>query len=338
MFIEWEPRNLMIMVGVVLGLIYGVIAQSTRFCVRRAISDLADNRGTQRLSSWLSAIAMAMLGTQILIAYDLLDISQTPYAPQSMGLLSFIGGAAIFGIGMNLTRGCPARLLVLSGQGNFRAVYGFIIVGISGYLVFKGMAATERLALQSIAPHTFGFSTIGSLFDGTMMLAGVIIIVLAMIMAALRLGRLQDVLSGSFIGAIISLAWFVTIIVGSDDFDPIAPQSLSFVAPIGEAIVYVMLASGYGANFAVGIVGGVLTGSLISATVRRELKLETFSTPQDHFLYTLGAIMMGVGGIFALGCSTGQGITGLATLSPWSLLATVTIFVAGFFSQKFLKR
>ena len=67
--------------------------------------------------------------------------------------------------------------------------------------------------------------------------------------------------------------------------------------------------------------------------IRQEFQWQTFESVADHVRYFLGALLMGVGGILALGCSTGQAITGVATGSIWSLLVTIIIFMSGYLTH-----
>jgi hypothetical protein len=78
-------------------------------------------------------------------------------------------------------------------------------------------------------------------------------------------------------------------------------------------------------TFGVMLVLGVLIGSHASARLRGEFKLEGFESPRDFGRHVLGAVMMGFGGVTALGCSIGNGVTGLAWLSSGAILAVAGI-------------
>ena len=132
------------------------------------------------------------------------------------------------------------------------------------------------------------------------------------------------------VGTVVAGAWSTTSVFGADDFDPMVPMSLSFVVTIGEALTYLQLASGLEPSFNVTLVLGVLIGAFGASLVRGECRLQTFETTADHARYFLGAILMGVGGVLALGCTTGQAITGLATGSLWSILVTGVMFGSGY--------
>ena len=145
---ELDVRGWFVLTGLVVGLLYGVVAQSTAFCVRRGISDLAEGKGSATLAAWLGALLIALPMTQWMLLDGHLDGSQTIYFPESLSWWTTLMGAAIFGAGMMLTRGCPARLVVLSGSGNLRAWFGLFVIGLSAYATFKGLMAETRVQWQ----------------------------------------------------------------------------------------------------------------------------------------------------------------------------------------------
>ena len=330
---EFDVRSLYVLTGLVVGCLYGSFAHATAFCVRRGISDLAEGKGGATLTGWFGALLVALPMTQWMIVDGHLDSSQTVYFPEALSWWTTLIGAIAFGIGMMLTRGCPARLLVLGATGNLRAWFGLLVIGVSGYATFKGLIAELRVELQQIASLELPMDSVLLLIPGLEWpLIGLATAVFGFF--ALRHGFNRDLLGGLLVGFLVAGAWSTTSVLGSDDFDPMAPMSLSFVAPVGEAITYLQLASGLEPSFNVTLVLGVLIGSFVSSSVRGEFRLQSFESASDHARYFLGAVMMGVGGILALGCNTGQAITGLATGSMWSILATTVVFASGYLMHR----
>ena len=330
---ELDVRTLYVLTGLVVGCLYGVFAQSTAFCVRRGISDLAEGKGGATLTGWLGALLVAVPMTQWMILDRHLDSSQTVYFPETLSWWTTLIGAGAFGIGMMLTRGCPARLVVLSATGNLRAWFGLLVVGLSAYATFKGLIAETRVELQQTAAIELPTESVLLLIPGFEW--PLIALATAIIgFFALRHGLNRNVIGGLFVGFLVAGAWSTTAVLGSDEFDPMTPMSLSFVAPIGEAMTYLQLASGLEPSFNVTLILGVLIGAFVSSIVRGEFQLQTFETTRDHARYFLGAVLMGVGGILALGCNTGQAITGLSTGSLWSILVTAVIFVSGYWMHR----
>ena len=332
---ELTVRDWFVLVGLITGILYGVIAQASDFCVRRGVADLAEGKGLAGATGWLGAIFIALPLTQWMLSERFLDESQMIYFPESLSWWTTALGATAFGIGMMLTRGCPARLVVLSATGNLRAWFGLFVLGISAYATFKGLLAENRVHLQQTGTWDLPTESIFALFpEIDTLLIGVATIVIGFF--ALRRGLSQRVIGGLLIGALVAGAWWATAIFGADDFDPTDPVSLSFVAPLGETITYVQLASGLEPTFNVALIGGVMLGAFISSMVRQEFQWRSFESVADHVKYFLGALLMGVGGILALGCTTGQAITGLATGSIWSLLITMIIFTSGYLTHAHL--
>lgn len=334
---ELDVRTQFVLAGLVFGVLYGLIAQPTRFCVRRGLSDLAEGKGDQTLTAWFAALFVALPLTQWMILEGHLSTEGMVYFPASLSLWTTVLGAAMFGVGMILTRGCPARLVVLAGTGNLRAWFGLFVIGLSAYAVFKGLGAEARVALQATGPLSLSTD---SMWQQGLPMTPILLIAVAVLFGffAFRYGLTREVWGGVLIGALVAGAWSTTSVLGADDFDPMAAVSFSFVVPIGEAMTYLQLASGLEPSFNVTLVIGVLLGAFVMSMFRGEFQLQTFESAADHGRYFLGAVMMGVGGVFALGCNTGQAITGLATGSLWSLIVTVVIFASGYGSARLLAR
>lgn len=330
---ELDVRGWFVLTGLIVGLLYGVVAQSTAFCVRRGISDLAEGKGSATLTPWLGALLVALPMTQWMLLDGHLDGSQTGYFPESLSWWTTLTGATIFGAGMMLTRGCPARLVVLSGSGNLRAWSGLFVIGLSAYATFKGLMAETRVELQQTGALQLPTESILLLAPSLawIAIAGITVIIGFF---AFRHGLNRNLVGGLLVGFLVAGSWSMTSVLGADDFDPMAAVSLSFVAPIGEAMTYLQLASGLEPTFNVTLILGVLVGAILSSMVRGEFQWQTFESATDHVRYFAGAIMMGVGGILALGCSTGQAITGVATGSLWSLLVTIVIFMSGYLMHR----
>ena len=332
---ELDVGGWFVLTGLIVGLLYGVIAQSTAFCVRRGISDLVEGKGSATLTAWLGALLIALPMTQWMLLDGHLDGSQTVYFPESLSWWTTLMGAAIFGAGMMLTRGCPARLVVLSGSGNLRAWFGLFVIGLSAYATFKGLMAETRVQWQQTGALQLPTESILLLAPSLawVAIAGVTVVIGIF---AFRHGLNRHLVGGLLVGLLVAGSWSITSVLGTDDFDPMAPASLSFVVPIGEAMIYLQLASGLEPTFNVTLILGVLVGAFLSSMVRGEFQWHTFASASDHARYFIGAMMMGVGGIFALGCNTGQAITGLATGSLWSLLVTLVIFMSGYVMHRSL--
>ena len=303
-----------------LGLVFGVLAQITRFCLRRAVAgdpaDRSEARGT-----WSMALAVAIAGTAGLSALGLVDLSDHRFLTADLPIVAIVLGGVMFGVGMVLTRGCASRLTVLAASGNLRAVTVLLAFAIIAHAAMKGVLAPARAALADIT------LPLGGALPGGAVTAA--ILALAALAVALRSGTTPArLIGGALIGALVPLAWVGTGYVLQDDFDPITVQSLAFTGPWAEGLFYTITASAVAPSFGAALIGGVLVGATASALVRGEARLESFESPSQTLRYLGGAALMGTGGVLAGGCTVGAGLSGVPTLSVAAVLALASI-IAG---------
>jgi hypothetical protein len=136
-----------------------------------------------------------------------------------------------------------------------------------------------------------------------------------------------QIMAGIAVGLLVTAGWFATGYLGADDFNPAAVTSLTFISPIADAVQYAMLSTGLTLNFGIAMVAGVFAGSLVTALATRRFHWEGYASPR-HMLRSIGgAALMGSGGAMAYGCSVGQGLTGLSTLSLASFVAVAGILL-----------
>lgn len=327
--------------GLIIGVLYGATAQRIEFCLSGGLREWRKGQ-PKRVAAFILAIAVAILATQILAVLDFFDLRQTlPRAlylqPGFSWLLIPLGGL-VFGCGMILARGCGSRALVLLADGNLRSLLVLFCLGISAFATLTGPLAHWRL--QGIEATTLRPPWPPPSFTGWLQAAGAestwllilpaIIISLALTFFALvRLRLLQspgNVAGSVFIGLLIPAGWVATGYLGADDFDPVTVESLTFVAPIGESIQYLMISTGVAAGFGITVVAGVLIGSLAASLVSRSFEWRGFESVGETLKSIAGGILMGIGGALALGCSVGQGLSGMSTLALPSFLATLGIW------------
>jgi hypothetical protein len=146
-----------------------------------------------------------------------------------------------------------------------------------------------------------------------------------------------NIAGGLIIGALIPVGWLITGVVGADDFEPVPLASFTFVAPVGESLMYLMVFTGATINFGIAVVGGIIAGSFLMAMTTNTFRIESFADASDVLRHFGGGALMGVGGVLALGCTIGQGITGLSTLAFGSVLAFLSIIAGGIYGMKYLE-
>lgn len=333
--VDITPRQASVFLGLAIGLFFGVLAQLTQFCLRRAVAGPAAIRGTAQ-SIWLMALAAAILGTQAAIQFTPLSFASHRLQATDIPLLAIITGGSLFGAGMVLTRGCASRLTVLAGSGNLRAVIVLLVFAVVAHSTLKGVLAPVRTWLGEFTV-TLDMPTALSAFPGGNGFVTLVIVVLLVFLAVRLPYRASELLGATLLGLLVPLAWLGTGWLLLDDFDPIPLESLSFTLPHTQVSFWVMASTAVPAGFGVGLIGGVLAGSLITHVLRGQFAWQSFESAGQTGRYLTGAVFMGIGGVLAGGCSVGAGLSGVSTLSLAALVALVSMITSASISAQLLK-
>lgn len=339
--------------GFIVGMVFGAVAQRTNFCTMGAMSDLLLMGDGRRFRAWLLAMAVALIGTQALDYAGAFEINKSIYLSGRLGWLGAIVGGAMFGFGMTQTGGCASKTLVRLGAGNLKSLVVLLVLGVVAYMTLRGLIALVRVEVENVSAVDLAARGLRNQHMGEM--AGALFgiaartarIVTAAILAAALLAycfayanfrrSVPDVVGGVVIGCAVLAGWIVTGIIAFDDFNPVQLASITLVAPIGESIVYLMTFTGSTLNFGIAVVGGVIVGSFLMSVATGTFRVEAFSDRADLVRHLGGAALMGAGGVLALGCSIGQGITGMSTLSLGSLIAWLSILGGAYLGIKYLE-
>ncbi|TFZ04371.1 YeeE/YedE family protein [Ramlibacter rhizophilus] len=339
--------------GLLIGVVFGAVSQSTRFCVRGAIADWVIFRGPARLVAWFVAVAVGAVCVQLLIASGSFDASRTLAWSDRLLWASALFGGLLFGYGMILCGGCPQRSLVKAGQGNMKSVLTLLVVAIAALMTLRGLLASlrvsvfDRWSVQLSGPQDLGhvLSSALGLSAGSLRWLLTLLIVAVVAAFAWRVRRSLDagtVIGGALVGLLLGAALVLTGHIGFIAEHPETlesawlgtqsrrPEGLSFAAPMGHLLDLVTMWTDQSTvlSFGVAVVLGVLGGSFASARLRGDFRWEMFASPREFGEHLLGGVLMGFGGVTALGCSVGNGVTGLALLSSGAVLAVIGI-VAG---------
>jgi uncharacterized membrane protein YedE/YeeE len=347
--------------GFGLGIVFGFIANKTNFCTMGAVSDVVNMGHWGRMRAWLLAIAVAMIGTNLLVYFGYLDLSKTIYTGNNFPWLAYIVGGLCFGVGMTLSSGCANRTLVRVGGGNLRSVVVFIYLGFAALVTLRGILGAFRVNVLQAPAVTIQFehgqtlsallSGLGGLSSSTLQLAIACAIGFAILIFVFKdktfRNSLDNNLAGLIVGLLIIGGWYLTGHLGfGENPDTLEmtylgtnshlAESMSFVAPTAYTLEYWAYwtdASNI-VTFGVATIFGVGIGSFLYALITRSFRWEAFSSAQDMFYHIIGGTLMGFGGVTAMGCTIGQGITGLSTLSLGSFLALASIIAGSVITMK----
>ena len=337
----------------ILSLLFGAVAQRTHFCTMGAISDIVNMSDWTRMRQWGMAVGVAMIGFYTLAVSGVIDPAKTLYASNRFIWLSALSGGLLFGFGMVLASGCGSKTLVRIGGGNLKSVVVFVVMGIAAFATLKGITAVLRVATvdrvaidfasNAALPNWLGTAVGISTAGAGLILA--LVLGLGLTIWAL-LGRdfvrFDNLLAGLGLGAIIAAMWWVSGRLGYVAEHPDTLQeaflatnsgrmeALSFVSPVAYTIDWLMFFSDKAKVLTLGIVSvfGVVVGSAVYAIATRSFRWEGFAGAEDTANHLVGAVLMGVGGVAAMGCTVGQGLSGLSTLSATSFVA-VSAIIAG---------
>lgn len=332
--------------GFIIGLLYGAVGHRTGFCITSGLRGVWVGNDGRMLRAFAMAMAVAIVASHALELAGLVDLDQSVYRQSTFSWLLIPAGGLLFGYGMILANGCGSRALVLLGSGNLRSLVVLPCIGIAGHMTLTGVLAPGRLQVAAATSvdiplaspsltgltRAWGFTGHWSAWLPVLMIAAGLVF-FCFSHAPFR-GSARHQAGGAVVGLLIAAGWYVTGHLGYDDFDPVTVESLTFIAPLGDTIQYLMLSTGISLQFGVTVVTGVLAGALGMSLAGGDFQLQGFATPRRMARYIIGGLLMGVGGALAMGCSIGQGLSGMSTLALPSFLAVTGILLGAWLGLK----
>ncbi|HHB82299.1 MAG TPA: YeeE/YedE family protein [Devosia sp.] len=325
--------NLTAIVGLLGGIVLGLAARLGRFCTLGAIEDVLYGENDMRIRMWVIAIGTAVTGSFILVALGWLTPANTTFLSQNWMPLASISGGLMFGYGMAMSGNCGYGALARLGGGDLRSFVIVISMGLAAYATVSGPLAWVRVAifpptqsdgvLPGIAHALQSVSGIPAATIGIVI--GLIILGLAMAPARVRHSP-STLFWGIMVGLVIVSGWAGTQWVAENGFDGTSLASHTFSAPVGETMLYGMTATGRTLSFGIGSVVGVWVGAFVGSLFKGHFKWEACDDPRELRRQILGAAIMGVGAVIALGCSIGQGLSAFSVLAFSAPVTLVAIF------------
>lgn len=340
--------------GLVIGLAFGALTHRTNFCTMGAVADAMSFGDYKRARAWLLSVAVAIIGAQAMQFAGLIDLNKSIYLGTNFNWFGSILGGVVFGFGMVLASGCPGRNLARVGGGDIKAFVVLIFVGLFAYMTLRGIfgllrveitdATSVDLAALNVPDQGLGsiVASLTGLPQVTAQATMAALVVLAILWFCFKDTAFRSspthVVAGLGIGLLITAGWWATGVLAADEFEPQPLASLTFVAPTGQGLQYLMTYTGATINFGIATVGGAILGAFLSAIISGRFAWTAFSDRPDTVRHLAGAAMMGVGGVTALGCTIGQCITGMSTLAVGSALAFAAIVTGGVLGMKYMER
>jgi uncharacterized membrane protein YedE/YeeE len=332
--------------------VLGAISQRTHFCTMGAVADVVNLGDWTRARQWMAAVGVAMIGFAALSGSGQIDASKTLYAGSRFIWLSALVGGFMFGYGMVISSGCGNKTLVRIGGGNLKSVVVFVVMGVSAFATLKGITAVVRVntvdAVAANLPTGAHLGTVlGTLLgmnpDAAVVYAGFALgaVFLALALRHKDFWRLDNLLASLGVGAVVVVLWWISGHFGFVAEHPETLESvyvatnsgrieaLTFVAPVAHTLDWLMFFSDKSKILTAGVmsVAGIICGSASSALLSKTFRWEGFANQRDLANHLMGSVLMGVGGVTAMGCTFGQGLSGISTLSLNAFVAVAAILV-----------
>ena len=312
--------------GILVGILIGAVARRNRFCTMAALERYWYADDSCGLRTWVLAATVAIVATQAMIFTGVVDLSGTFYLSASFGLTGAVTGGLAFGFGMALVGTCGFGALVRLGGGSLRSLIVLIALGLSAIATQRGLIAQGRVYVVDNLAIDLGFAgdqSLGSLlssglgFDVRLATASIVVAgLLAWIFADGNFRRqYTSIVTGTVIGSAIAAGWLVTSLAARSSFDPVQLEAGSFVVPVGDVIIQFLAFTGVMPDYGVGLVLGIVVGAAAVAWNKRDVRWEACDDARELGRHLLGAFLMGIGGVFAMGCTVGQGVTAASVLA-----------------------
>ena len=329
----WGDAQVLAAGGALIGLVFGFMAQRSRFCARAAVLECCDGQPGDRFSVWWLALGAAFAGTQLLVLAGALEPSKSRFIANPGSVSGAVLGGLLFGAGMILTRGCASRLLILSANGNLRALLSGLVFAVTVQASMSGWLAPVRQFLYTLWPVDGGPLRDLQVISGTAPWGGSVVALAALATGVYFFWRQHNGRPWLALGAVatglcIAAGWGFTQAVAKQSFEPVALTSLSFSGPSAEWLMRVLSsASVPGFGFDAGLLPATFIGSFIGAVLAGDFKFEGFKTENKLGHYLTGAILMGFGAVLAGGCTVGAGMSGGAIFAMTAWLTLISIWL-----------
>ena len=341
----------------ILGFILGYVVNKTNFCTMGAVSDLVNIGDDSRLKAWLLAITTAIIGVTTLEYLGIVDVSDSriPYRNSVLFWPRYIVGGIMFGVGMTLASGCGNKILIRIGGGNLKSIFVLLVAGLMALLMtrtdFYGTIFHSwmnpispdlaKLGIPDQSVQTI-FASLSNIDTSNIIITLLIPLIICFFLLKYILSSYSslssdNILSGIVVGLVVTFAWLISggelgqaWIENNDFLDTPYPsvgvQSFTFINPMGEVLIYTSsIFDKFYLTFGVTALISTIIGSFVYSLISNNLRIEWFANRHDFYRHLIGAVLIGIGGVLSLGCTIGQGVSGVSTLAIGSIITLVSI-------------
>ena len=341
----------------ILGFILGYVVNKTNFCTMGAVSDLVNIGDDSRLKAWLLAITTAIIGVTTLEYLGIVDVSDSriPYRNSVLFWPRYIIGGIMFGVGMTLASGCGNKILIRIGGGNLKSIFVLLVAGLMALLMtrtdFYGTIFHSwmnpispdlaKLGIPDQSVQTI-FASLSNIDTSNIIITLLIPLIICFFLLKYILSSYSslssdNILSGIVVGLVVTFAWLISggelgqaWIENNDFLDTPYPsvgvQSFTFINPMGEVLIYTSsIFDNFYLTFGVTALISTIIGSFVYSLISNNLRIEWFANRHDFYRHLIGAVLIGIGGVLSLGCTIGQGVSGVSTLAVGSIITLLSI-------------
>jgi uncharacterized protein len=332
--------------GLAGGLVLGLAARLGKFCTLAAIEDSLFAQDNTRWRMWVLAMAVAILGVFAAEMSELIDPRRALIIYSGFNPISIVVGGLMFGMGMALVGTCGFGTIVRMGGGDLKSLVVFLVLGVSAFMAASGPTAVLHkwlLAPLRIDAEPFADPRIHQVLAKLTGFAAELfppLIAAGLIFWVLSNPKLRKwpsrIVWGVIVGLVIASGWIATGWVAYDAFDPQPMVSFTFIHPVGATLMYAMTSTGSQLDFGIGSTLGVLLGALAGALIKKEWRWQTHDDASEARRQVVGAFLMGTGGMYALGCTFGQGLSAVSVLALSAPLALASIWIGAWLGLLYL--
>lgn len=324
--------------GLLCGFVLGGVARWNHFCTLSALERYWYGNDSKGLRTWVLAAAVALLGTQTLIATELIELQNAHLLSPHVSIVGSAIGGILFGIGMALVGTCSFGALVRLGGGSLRSLV--VVVGIALAALSAQRGLNGQLRLGYIEPLAINLTNTDTQSLGDILSAWFSASVhypVALACGALLLlwvfkdpnyrTAYRSQFTGFVVGTCIVFGWFITATLSDKLFSVVQLESASFVMPPGDVVLSFIAFTGTIPDYGIGLVVGVVIGSSVSACIHDDVHWEACDDARELSRHLLGAFLMGTGGVLAAGCTIGQGISAMSVMALTAPIVFICICI-----------